>query len=77
MSVVHYDYGVAHGEGFLLVVGDVDEGKLQSLLYLAQFGLHFLAELEVERAERLVQQQDFRVVYKRPCYRDALLLAAG
>ena len=77
VSVVHYDYGVAHGEGFLLVVGDVDEGKLQSLLYLAQFGLHLLAELEVERAERLVQQQDFRVVYKRPCYRDALLLAAG
>ena len=28
------------------------------------------------RAERLVQQQNFRVVYKRPCYRDALLLAA-
>ena len=57
-------------------MGDVDEGKLQSLLYLAQFGLHVLAELEVERAERLVQQQNFRVVYKRPCYRDALLLAA-
>ncbi len=39
--------------------------------------LHLLAQLPVEGAERLVEQQDRRAVDERPCERDALLLAAG
>ena len=38
--------------------------------------LHLGAQLEVERAERLVEQQHLRPVDERTCERDALLLAA-
>ena len=41
-----------------------------------QLELHLLAQLEVERAERLVEQQHARLVHERARERDALLLAA-
>jgi hypothetical protein len=47
------------------------------LLDALQLDLHLLAELEVERAERLVEQQDLRVVDDRAGERDPLALAAG
>ena len=40
-----------------------------------ELDLHLLAELEVERAERLVEQQHLRPVHQRPRERDALPLA--
>src|SRR4029079_16621569 len=42
-----------------------------------QLELHLLAQLEVERAERLVEQEHARFVTDRPRECDALLLAAG
>ena len=39
--------------------------------------LHLPAQLQVERAERLVEQQQGRAVHDRAGQRDALLLAAG
>ena len=39
--------------------------------------LHLAAQLEVERAERLVEQQHLGPVDQGPGQRDALLLAAG
>ena len=44
---------------------------------LLELDLHLLAELEVERAERLVEQQHLRPVDDRARERDALALAAG
>ena len=41
-----------------------------------QLDLHLLAELEVERAERLVEQEDARPVDERARQRHALALAA-
>ena len=41
-----------------------------------QLELHLAAELEVEGAERLVEQEDLRLVHERAGERDALLLAA-
>ena len=41
-----------------------------------QLELHLLAQLQVERAERLVEQQHARPVDERAGERDALLLAA-
>ena len=54
------DNGVGHRERLFLVVGDEHEGDAHGLLYLLQLLLHVLAQLQVERGERLVQQQDFR-----------------
>jgi len=48
---------IGHGHGFALVVGDHDGGDAELLLELFQLDLHRLAELGVERGERLVEQE--------------------
>ena len=48
---------VAHRERFLLVVGHVDEGDADLALERLELELHLLAELEVERAQRLVEEE--------------------
>ena len=47
------------------------------LLDLLELDLHLLAELAVERAERLVEQEDAGPVDERTRERDPLALAAG
>ena len=68
---------VAHRQRLLLVVRDVEEGHAEVLLQRLQEHLHLLAELQVERAERLVEEQHLRLVDDRARERDALALAAG
>ena len=60
-----------------LVVRDVDEGRAEIRLQLLQLDLHVLAQLQVERAQRLVEQQQRRLEHQAARDRDALLLAAG
>jgi hypothetical protein len=48
---------VAHRERFLLVVCDVDERDADFSLDPLEFELHLVTKLEVEGAERLVEQQ--------------------
>ena len=47
------------------------------LLDRLELDLHLLAELQVERAERLVEEQHAGPVHERPGERHALALAAG
>ncbi len=68
---------IAEDEGFLLVVGDVEEGDAEVALESAEFDLKLLAELEIEGGERFVEEQDPGSVDERPGEGDALLLAAG
>ena len=56
---------------------DVDERDADLVLDPLQLELHLLAQLQVERAERLVEQEHTRAVDERAGERDALLLAAG
>ncbi|MNY27259.1 hypothetical protein D3C86_1611560 [compost metagenome] len=56
---------------------DDDEGQAEFLLQVHQFELGFLAQLLVERAERLVQQQHFRPLGERTRQCNALALTAG
>ena len=56
---------------------DVHERRARARLDLLELELHLLAQLEVERAERLVEQQRGGLVDERARERDALLLAAG
>ena len=76
-AVVHDGHGVGHRHGLLLVVRDVQEGQTHLGLDRLELELHLTAQLEVERAERLVQQQERRAVHDRPGQRHALLLTAG
>ena len=56
-AVVHHDDLVAHLHRLELVVGDVDRGRAHAVVQRAQLLGHVLAELGVERAERLVHQE--------------------
>ena len=47
------------------------------MLESLQLQLELLAQLQVERAQRLVEEQHLRPVDERPRERDPLLLAAG
>ena len=69
---VHHPDAVAHGERLLLIVGHIDEGDPHPRLQLLQFYLHGLAELEVEGAERLVEEQNLRLVHQGPGESDAV-----
>ena len=60
-----------------LVVGDDDEGDAGLLLDVHDFELRVLAQLLVERAERLVEQQHLGLLGERAGQRHALALAAG
>ena len=74
---VHDRDAVAHRQRFLLVVGHVDERDADLALDALELELHDLSQLEVEGAERLVEQQRTGVVHQRAGQRHALLLSAG
>ena len=75
MAVEHDRDAVAHAHRFFLVVGDEDERDAELALQQLQLDLHLLAQLAVERAERLVEQQHAGPVDQRAGDGDALLLA--
>ena len=75
-AVVEHGDAVGEGERLLLVVRHEDEGDAEVALDLLQLDLHLLAELEVERAERLVEQQHLRLDDGGARERDALPLPA-
>ena len=58
-------------------MGDVHERDPDLGLDPLELDLHLPAQLEVEGAERLVEQQHLRAVDQGPGQRDPLLLAAG
>ena len=74
--MVEHRQAVAHAERLLLIVGDVNEGDADLALQRLELGLHLLAQLEVQGAERLVEQQHLGLVDQRPGERDPLALAA-
>src|SRR6187551_3584009 len=77
VPVTHDGDRVGHRHRLLLVVRHVDERDADLLLEALDEELHLLAELQVEGAERLVEQEDLRLVDERPRESDTLLLAAG
>ena len=73
---VHHRDAVGHGQRLLLVVGHVDGGDADLALQPLELDLHVVAQLLVERAERLVQQEHRRAGDERARQRHPLLLAA-
>ena len=76
LSRVHDRDPVGHGQRFVLIVGHVDEGDADFTVETLELELHRFAQLQIERPQRLVQQQHLRPVYERARERDALLLSA-
>ena len=75
-ALVEDGEAIGHRERLLLIVRDVDERDADLALDRLQLDLHLLAELQVERAQRLVEEQYPRLVHDRARERDALALAA-
>ena len=73
----HHQNAPGQVDGFVDVVGDHDNGLARRLPQPQQLVLHPLPRQGVERTERLVEQEDFRIVGERAGDRDALLHAAG
>ena len=74
---VHDRDAVTHRQRFLLIVGHVDERDADLALDPFELELHDVAQFEVQRAERLVEQQRAGVVDQSPGQGDPLLLATG
>ena len=54
----------------------VDERDAEPALQALELDLHFFAQLQIERAERLVEQQHLGLIDERARQRDALTLPA-
>src|SRR2546428_7879203 len=69
---------IAHRERLVLIVSDVQERDALAQLALdrIQLELHLLAKLEIQRSQRLVQQQHTRAIDQGARERYALALAA-
>jgi hypothetical protein len=72
---VHNADLVGKRERLLLIVRDVDERDAELALQALELDLHLLAQLQIERGQRLVQQQYVRPVHEGARQRDTLLLA--
>ena len=68
---------VGERHGLFLVVGDMDKGGADLLLDGLQLILHLAAELEIERAQRLIEKQHGGLDDKGAGEGHALALAAG
>ena len=74
---IHHRDAVGHGERLVLVVGHVHEGDPDPALQPRELGLHLLAQLEIEGAERLVEQEHRRLVDQGARQRHPLALPAA
>ena len=77
VAVSHDDELVGEGERLLLVMGHVDHGGAELALESEQLDARLDAELGVEVAERLVEEEDGWFADDGARDGDALLLATG
>ena len=77
LAAVHYNNGIRHGQGLFLIVGNINKGDVHLTLQTLKLQLHLLAELKVQCTQRLVQQQDLRLIDQTAGNGNTLLLAAG
>ena len=76
-AVIQQADPVGHRHRLVLIVGDVEDGDAEPAVEALDFQLHLVAQLPVERAERLVHQDDRGRIHHTARQRDPLLLAAG
>ncbi len=76
-AVLHDGDPIRERERLLLIVRDEHRGDREAPQQQRQLQLRLIPQIAVERAERLVQQQDIRVDDDGACHGDALALAAA
>src|SRR3954452_6611290 len=76
-AMLHDHHAVGEQHGLIEIVRHEQDRFLRALMDGGQLALQRLARLRVQRAERLIHQQNLRVDRQRPRNADALLHAAG
>ena len=76
-AFIDHGHAVAHGEGFLLIVGDEDEGDAEFFLQLLELDAHLGAKFGIEGAEGFVEEKDLGFADDRSRQSDPLTLTAG
>jgi hypothetical protein len=74
---VHHRAAGGERQRLVLVVGDHDEGDAEPVLQVGEFKAQLLAQLGIERRERLVEEEDTRPLGDCAGERHALALPAG
>jgi hypothetical protein len=64
LSRIHYRDPISHRKRLDLVVGDIDERRVEPLMKLFHLHTYLRAKLGVERRERFVEQEDARVAHR-------------
>ncbi|WP_181173649.1 hypothetical protein [Mesorhizobium sp. B2-3-12] len=62
-------YAIRHGVGFLLVMGNIDEGHAGFLMQPFEFAPHGIAQRAVERRQRF--SREYKRLFGEPPRRDA------
>src|SRR5690554_7797707 len=75
-ALAHHAETIRELDGLLLIVRDKDGGVPGTVVQFSQPLAQFAADLSVERAKRLVEQQHARVDSQRPGQGNALALTA-
>ncbi len=75
--LVHDRDLVGHRHRLEMVVGDIDRGRLDAIVQVAQLAAHHMEKLGVERAQRLVHQEGLRTAHHGSPERYAVAVAAG
>ena len=75
LALLHDRDAVGHGQRLDLVVRDDDRRLVEFGEYFLDLGAHRLAQLDVETAQRFVEQKAGGVAHDRAADRDALLFA--
>ena len=76
-AVLHNDDPVTQGHSLGLVVGNVNEGGVDSLTQLDDLGTHLVTQLGVQVGKGLVHQHDLGVTDDGPADGNTLTLTAG
>ena len=75
--MIHDAHARRQRHRLLLIVRDHDESDAETLLDVEQLELRALAQLAVERGQRLIEEQQLGTLGERARQRDPLALAAG
>ncbi len=74
LPITHHRNPVRHGQRFFLVVSHINKRDADFILDLLQLQLHRLTQFQVQRPQRLIQQQHLRPVDQSAGQRHPLLL---
>ncbi len=74
-ALAHHDDLVGHRQGLGLIMGHEHGRDTEFALNALEFDPHLLAQIGIERGQRLIQQQHIRTDHDGTRQRDALLLA--